>query len=126
MTAPVSLKQNDPRNRFNVNERPQRLDKAYRDVFGDGGDQLLTEDVKWLAVTHKSFDQGRRGYNDRLAYLGKRIVDLQTSLAILAQPVEGAGVQEVPVADKHGREIFRHPATDILPKLTREVVLSCL
>lgn len=31
---------------------------------------MLSEEIKWLAVTHKSFDQGRRGYNDRLALLG--------------------------------------------------------
>lgn len=42
---------------------------------------------QWLAVTHKSFDHGRRGFNDRLAFLGKRIIDLQTSLALLNAPV---------------------------------------
>ena len=31
---------------------------------------MLTDEVKWLAVTHKSFDHGRRGYNDRLAFFG--------------------------------------------------------
>lgn len=31
---------------------------------------MLTDEVKWLAVTHKSFDHGRRGFNDRLAFLG--------------------------------------------------------
>lgn len=31
---------------------------------------MLSDEVKWLAVTHKSFDQGRRGFNDRLAFLG--------------------------------------------------------
>jgi large subunit ribosomal protein L15 len=33
---------------------------------------VLDEEAKWLAVTHKSFDHGRRGFNDRLAYLGMR------------------------------------------------------
>ena len=55
---------------FAVNEDPERLDKVYMEVLGKSGDQVLTEEVKWLAVTHKSFDQGRRGYNDRLAFLG--------------------------------------------------------
>ena len=32
---------------------------------------MLSEETKWLAVTHKSFDHGRRGFNDRLAFLGK-------------------------------------------------------
>lgn len=41
-------------------------------VLGNGGNELLTEEVKWLAVTHKSFDHGRRGYNDRLALMGMK------------------------------------------------------
>lgn len=47
------------------------LDKFYIEFLGPGGDKMLSEEVKWLAVTHKSFDQGRRGFNDRLAFLGK-------------------------------------------------------
>ena len=39
---------------------------------------MLTEEVKWLAVTHKSFDHGKRGYNDRLAFLGKILLQLKT------------------------------------------------
>lgn len=59
---------------FPVNEDPKVLDKVYVEVLGNNGDQVLTEEVKWLAVTHKSFDQGRRGYNDRLAFLGTMAV----------------------------------------------------
>lgn len=55
---------------FGVNEDPDKLDKALIRVLGKDGDQMLTDEVKWLAVTHKSFDHGRRGFNDRLAYLG--------------------------------------------------------
>lgn len=39
---------------------------------------MLTEEVKWLAVTHKSFDHGKRGYNDRLAFLGTILRKLKT------------------------------------------------
>lgn len=117
MRAPISLKKNLPSNRHNVNESPERLDRAYHDVFGPEGPSLLTEEAKWLAVTHKSFDQGRRGYNDRLAYLGKRIVDLQTSLALLAQP----DTPGIPPRAKDGREPFRHPAMDILAKLSPDI-----
>jgi large subunit ribosomal protein L15 len=46
------------------------LDRFYIKFLGRGGDEVLTDEVKWLAITHKSFDQGRRGFNDRLAYLG--------------------------------------------------------
>jgi hypothetical protein len=70
MRAPVSLNKNNPKNAWIVNEDPRKLDHFYRTFLGDGGEKMLTEEVKWLAVTHKSFDQGRRGYNDRLAFLG--------------------------------------------------------
>ena len=59
-----------PTPEFLVNEDPAKLDKAIVRLLGRNGDQMLTEEVKWLAVTHKSFDHGRRGFNDRLAYLG--------------------------------------------------------
>lgn len=59
-----------PTRPFVVNEDPQKLDDVLIRVLGKDGDQLLTDEVKWLTVTHKSFDHGRRGFNDRLAYLG--------------------------------------------------------
>lgn len=55
---------------FKVNDDPRRLDEVYTRMLGPGGDKVLSDEVKWLAVTHKSFDHGRRGFNDRLAYLG--------------------------------------------------------
>ena len=70
MTAPVSLKKRRPNNNWKVNENPKDLDDFYTSLLGEGGDTLLPDEIKWLAVTHKSFDQGRRGYNDRLAFLG--------------------------------------------------------
>jgi large subunit ribosomal protein L15 len=133
MRAPVSLKKHDPENRFSVNESQELLDEVYRTILGEDGDKLLTDEVKWLAVTHKSFDQGRRGYNDRLAFLGmagsflckkrrsdanlrpgKRIVDLQTSLALLNR-TDGTFVDP---PDEFEREPFRHPGVDLLPRLS--------
>lgn len=70
MTAPVSLKKNRADNVWHVNESQALLDDFYARLLGEDGPTLLTDEVKWLAVTHKSFDQGRRGYNDRLAFLG--------------------------------------------------------
>ena len=70
MTAPVSLKRKDPRNHYEVNNDPAKLDAFYDRFLGPGGKDLLSEEVKWQAVTHKTFDQGRRGFNDRLAFLG--------------------------------------------------------
>ena len=70
MTAPFRSKPPVHNNEFYVNEDPEKLDRVLKGVLGKGGDKLLTEEAKWLAVTHKSFDHGRRGYNDRLGYLG--------------------------------------------------------
>ena len=53
-----------------VNDDPRRLDEVYIRMLGHGGERMLGEEAKWLAVTHKSFDHGRQGFNDRLAYLG--------------------------------------------------------
>ena len=72
MIAPVPLKPDVPNFDYHVNSDPRRLDKVYDQVLGRGGYQMLTEEVKWLAVTHKSFDHGRRGFNDRLAFLGTK------------------------------------------------------
>ena len=53
-----------------VNSDPAELDAFYVRFLGPGGDKILTDEVKWLAVTHKSFDHGSRGFCDRLAFLG--------------------------------------------------------
>lgn len=71
MVAPFRSKPPVENNDFKVNQDPETLDKIYIRVLGRGGDQMLTDEVKWLAVTHKSFDHGRRGYNDRLSFLGE-------------------------------------------------------
>jgi large subunit ribosomal protein L15 len=67
MVAPVRHRPGKP---FAVNSKPALLDKMYNLFLGPGGDKWLNDEVKWLAVTHKSFDHGRRGFNDRMAYLG--------------------------------------------------------
>ena len=73
MTAPFRSKPAVEGNEHPVNEDPEKLDRAYERMLGKDGHKLLTDEVKWLAVTHKSFDHGRRGYNDRLAFLGTDI-----------------------------------------------------
>ncbi|KAL2220190.1 RNase III domain protein [Thermoascus aurantiacus ATCC 26904] len=113
--APFSLRFNSRRPEFHVNEDPTVLDQFYIRMLGNGGDKMLSEEVKWLAVTHKSFDQGRRGFNDRLAFLGKRIVQLQASLAL----VQDAGhfAKKTP-EDPFGRKPFTHQALDGLNNLS--------
>lgn len=72
MKAPLQLDfAKNPHNKvWTVNNDPKKLDEVYERLLGQGGSRLLPEELKWLAVTHKSFDQGRRGFNDRLALLG--------------------------------------------------------
>lgn len=68
--APFSLRFDSKRPDYPVNSSPQRLDEFYIRLLGEDGEKMLSEEVKWLAVTHKSYDQGRRGFNDRLAFIG--------------------------------------------------------
>lgn len=84
---------------------------------------MLSDDVKWLAVTHKSFDQGKRGFNDRLAYFGKRIVEMQVSTAIVNQP---RPVWQKGEEDEFGREPFEHPALEGLLNLTAPMKANLL
>ncbi|KAL3445255.1 ribonuclease-III-like-domain-containing protein [Aspergillus insuetus] len=112
--APFSLHFESKRPHFPINNDPQKLDNFYIRFLGPDGDKVLSDEVKWLAVTHKSFDQGRRGFNDRLAFLGRRIVDQQASLALVQSPPNTH-----PVApDTYGREPFTHPALDGLDNLS--------
>ncbi|KUL84924.1 hypothetical protein ZTR_07889 [Talaromyces verruculosus] len=116
--APFSLRQIDStREPYRANEDPAVLDKFYRALLGPNGDKMLSEEIKWLAVTHKSFDQGRRGYNDRLALLGKRIVQLQASLLLVQNP--GKYKTELPPLSKEDqRKTIKHPALEGLENLT--------
>ncbi|KAL3481796.1 ribonuclease-III-like-domain-containing protein [Aspergillus californicus] len=110
--APFSLR-SPGKAPFFVNNDPKVIDRFYIGFLGEGGDKVLSDEVKWLAVTHKSFDQGRRGFNDRLAILGKRVVQLQASLA-LAQ-----STSTTVAPDPFGRKAFDHPALEGLDNLTR-------
>ena len=80
MMAPVRSKPLAVNNDFVVNKDPKLLDEVYDRVLGKGGCAMLTEEVKWLSVTHKSFDHGRRGFNDRLGFLGIKVQQRPCSL----------------------------------------------
>lgn len=71
MRAPVRVRPRGPSwVPFECNTNPDKLDAMYSRFLGRQGPRLLSDETKWLAVTHKSFDHGRRGFNDRLAFLG--------------------------------------------------------
>jgi len=93
-----------------INSDPKRLDQVYIRFLGEGGEKVLNEETKWLAVTHKSFDHGRRGFNDRLSFIGKRIVDLQTTLAMLTTTTSARYLKDY--KDPYGRQPFEHPALE--------------
>ena len=71
MRAPFRTRPVTSNTGYEVNESSTVLDEVYVNLLGRGGEKMLDEEVKWLAVTHKSFDHGRRGFNDRLAFLGE-------------------------------------------------------
>ena len=147
MRAPVRHRgSKDPRFMWQVNEDPEKLDRMYNRLLGNGGDKMLTEEVKWLAVTHKSFDQGRRGYNDRLSfmgewmvpissrnnvcsyqrrYIGRRVVTLQASFALINSSAAQNQWANMP-EDSYGRTPFRHPALEGLDALTESSLLHIL
>ncbi|KAF1848067.1 uncharacterized protein K460DRAFT_414684 [Cucurbitaria berberidis CBS 394.84] len=123
MMAPFRIRPQANGGVFKVNEDPKRLDDAYVRMLGPGGDKVLGDEVKWLAVTHKSFDHGRRGFNDRLAYMGRRIVELQTSQALISSPQENQWPRDErgqPLNDDFGRKPYLHPALNGLQGLTDE------
>lgn len=70
MAMPVRIRPMRQPNVFKVNSDPEKLDAALNRMIGNSAASMLPEEIKWLAVTHKSFDHGRRGNNDRLSYLG--------------------------------------------------------
>lgn len=70
MKAPFHPRKKNPLKAWSYNEDPEAVDDMYIGLLGRGGDKVLTDEVKWLAITHKSYDQGRRGFNDRLAFFG--------------------------------------------------------
>lgn len=73
MKAPFSINVvKDPKRQiWKVNEDPEKLERMYERLLGKDVAQLLPDELKWLAVTHKSFDGGRRGFNTRLAFFGR-------------------------------------------------------
>ncbi|KAI0403167.1 RNase III domain-containing protein [Xylaria palmicola] len=124
--------------KWHVNEDPKALDYALSTFLGRGGDRLLPDELKWLAVTHKSFDQGRRGFNDRLAFLGRQICVMEAMESIITSPAEYQGIVADPFA--HRRQPYEdaplrsvdnlavHQPTDLftISKLSKLTVQSNL
>ncbi|KAK1068603.1 hypothetical protein LTR74_005474 [Friedmanniomyces endolithicus] len=113
---------------WKVNDQQAPLDEMYDSFVGHAGEaakgqtgvestkgrDLLPEEVKWLAITHKSFDHGRRGFNDRLA--------------LLRSPNPAPQVFTTKKArNNENTNIFHHPAlagTENLTSFSKSQVLS--
>ncbi|EXJ60721.1 hypothetical protein A1O7_04874 [Cladophialophora yegresii CBS 114405] len=111
LKAPVRVRPPRIAQPLKVNKDQRKLDEFYIKFLGRDGDKMLSEETKWLAVTNKSFDAGRRGFNDRLAFFGKRILELQCSLGLISV-ADPSRYQRAEDQDPHGREPFRHPAIE--------------
>ncbi|KAK5133918.1 hypothetical protein LTR08_007147 [Meristemomyces frigidus] len=134
MAMPLRLRPRPNQPVWRVNTRQEPLDEMYdrfvgrvgeaakgqEGISGTRGRDMLPEEVKWLAVTHKSFDHGRQGFNDRLAFLGKRILDLQTSLALLNSPAPPSAPSTRLSTTNHppSKYIFTHPALTTIENIT--------
>jgi len=111
MKAPFRIRPKTDRDELAVNADPAVLDEFYVRLLGPGGDKVLPEDIKWLAVTHKTFDAGRRGFNERLAFFGRKIVELEGTLALLDSPKPKGWESMKSRTDDYGRKPFMHPQT---------------
>lgn len=117
MRMPVRLRPQPNQPTWHVNDKPEPVDEAFDAFIGNSGGRnargrdLLDEEVKWQTLTHKSFDHGRRPFNDRLALLGRRILELQTSLLLLQQPSPSPSADSDPY-------IYNHPSLTGLSNLT--------
>ncbi|EJP61637.1 RNase III domain-containing protein [Beauveria bassiana ARSEF 2860] len=107
MKAPLQMDfAKNPKNKvWAVNNDPARLDQMYERLLGQGGSKMLPDELKWLAVTHKSFDQGRRGFNDRLAMVGRMALDVEAVKDIVSKPADPRAQQK----DEFDRQPFEHP-----------------
>ncbi|PWW78566.1 hypothetical protein C7212DRAFT_312043 [Tuber magnatum] len=90
--APFPIRNPRP---FAVNDDPARLNEMYTTLLGR--EMGISDEVKWQAVTHKSFDHGRQPFNEKLAIYGKRVCWLHASLHLLnSPPIEDKKVYESP------------------------------
>ncbi|KAI5839597.1 ribonuclease-III-like-domain-containing protein [Morchella snyderi] len=125
--APFSLRGSKP---FTVNEDPEKLDAMYRSLLG--GNSGLSEEIKLQAVTHKSFDHGWQPYNEKLAFFGKLVLQLHTSLHHLATRPKSLGPRKPHTASTENGangpvlKPFHHPDYHYLTFVNRKSVQETL
>ncbi|KAJ6261544.1 hypothetical protein Dda_4214 [Drechslerella dactyloides] len=106
---------------FKVNESAEVLNEMYNKLLGPGGDEVLSEQVKWQCVTHKSFDHGLQPYNSKLIFYGRRVAWLHASLYMIHRPYNpvsappGGSAEGSPIPIE---ELSNDPSL-LLPVITR-------
>ncbi|KAF3158830.1 hypothetical protein TWF106_011229 [Orbilia oligospora] len=103
---------------FAVNTSLDVLNDMYNKLLGEGGANALTDDIKWQCVTHKSFDHGLQPYNTKLAFYGRRIAYLHTTLSMIHQPVAPTPQPNAIIAGSGEPEISNDPTLK-LPVIAR-------
>ncbi|RPA76867.1 hypothetical protein BJ508DRAFT_364839 [Ascobolus immersus RN42] len=63
------------------------LRKAFENLLGEKWKDVLSDEVKWQCVTHISHDHGWKPHNDKLSFMGRRLLYLQATLAQIHDPV---------------------------------------
>ncbi|SMQ53712.1 unnamed protein product [Zymoseptoria tritici ST99CH_1A5] len=126
MKMPVRLRPEPSQPVWVINRDEEKVNAVFDAFLGplagkQKGRELLDEETKWLTLTHKSFEHGRQGFNARLSFLGRRILTLQTSLALLRAP-SPPNLSSLPA-----NEVFYHPSLTGLENIspvTKDQVLD--
>lgn len=111
--APVKHRQTAQQ--FEVNDSQTVLDEMYWKLLGPQGVDILTPELRWQAVTHASFDHGRQPYNNKLAFLGRRILFLHATLHILNQARSPSATRETSSKSEPPETISSDSATYLAP-----------
>ncbi|BFZ60007.1 hypothetical protein YB2330_001029 [Saitoella coloradoensis] len=70
---PLRVRQN-----FDVNDDIEAVQAQIKKLTGE----TLPDELAWQAVTHKSFAHGKEGYNDKLAFMGRRVLKFHLALQL--------------------------------------------
>ncbi|ODQ54071.1 hypothetical protein SAICODRAFT_70322 [Saitoella complicata NRRL Y-17804] len=73
---PLRIRQN-----FDVNDDIEVVQAQIKKLTGE----TLPDAVAWQAVTHKSFAHGKEGYNDKLAFMGRRVLKFHLALQLASR-----------------------------------------
>lgn len=68
---------------------PSSIQSTLARIGVPGGASSLPDPLAAQVFTHKSFNHGKSGYNEKLAFLGRRVLELRLSQYLLSRPSSG-------------------------------------